>query len=125
MKTQISYKPTDESPLVELNGENGIFQFEGRSMPEDAFNFFKPVIEWLEEYVEDPKDSTTANFKMDYFNSGSVKQIFTILCILEELLESGKEISINWYFKKGDELMQSKGIEFNKFLDVDIQVIEF
>ena len=125
MNNPINYKPTEESPLISLDGNKGLFNFEGRSMPEDAYNFYQPIVKWLEDYVENPLDATQASFKMDYFNSGSVKQIFTILCILEELLESGKDISINWYYKKGDELMQSKGIEFNKFLDVDIQVIEY
>ena len=72
-------EPTDESPEVILDKENGRFEFGGKSLPEDVKEFYSPILIWLENYVKDPNDETHVKFKFDYFNSASAKQILDIL----------------------------------------------
>ena len=124
MENQINIQATEVLPHILFDKSKGELLIEGRSMPEDAYAFFEPVLDWLEKYVQAPAETTICNINLDYFNSGSVKQVFTILCMLEDILETSLKVSVNWRYEKGDELMQSKGIEFNKFLDIDILVNE-
>ena len=93
-------------------------------MPENALDFYAPILNWLEHYKSTPNNQTQFDITLDYFNSGSVKQVFKILCILEEITEQGKTVEVFWHYKKGDELMLMKGLEFDKFLDLTIELKE-
>ena len=103
---------TKSTPEISLNNIDGKFIISGRSMPEDAFEFYKDAIQWMEDYTQSPLSRTDLEIRLEYFNSGSVKQVFTFLCLLEEVLESGKDVCVKWFYRKGDELMHQKGHEF-------------
>ena len=45
----INIEATDETPKVILDADQGIFEFSGKSLPEDVTVFYDPIIEWLEE----------------------------------------------------------------------------
>jgi len=115
---------TAETPEVVFDRAKNEFKISGKSMPEDAYEFYAPIHTWLEDYRERPNGRTKFDFSLDYFNSSSVKQVFKILCILEEITESGKDVDVSWHYRKGDELMLMKGLEFDKFLDLTIDVRE-
>lgn len=117
-------KATDETPEVLFDKMKSEFKISGKSMPENALEFYTPVQNWLQEYRSNPNANTRFDISLEYFNSGSVKQVYKILCILEEITELGKDVSVNWFYKKGDELMLMKGVEFDKFLDINITVKE-
>ena len=81
------------------------------------------MVDWLNIYSEKPNDETVLEVNLEYFNSGSLKQVFNILFLIEEIMEAGKVAKISWNYKKGDELMQQKGIEFGKFLKVPVEMV--
>jgi hypothetical protein len=124
MEDRFCLTETSETPHVVFDIAKSEFIISGKSMPENAYEFYAPVQNWLEAYKDRPNGRTKFDISLDYFNSGSVKQVFKILCILEEITETGKDVEVNWYYKKGDELMLMKGIEFDKFLDLTIDVKE-
>jgi hypothetical protein len=115
---------TSETPEVLFDRAKNEFRISGKSMPENAHEFYTPIQNWLEIYKSNPNNRTKFDIILEYFNSGSVKQVFKILCILEEITEQGKEVEVTWFYKKGDELMLMKGLEFDKFLDLAIAVKE-
>jgi len=41
---------TDETPYVALDAEKKVFEFSGKSLPEDVVTFYQPIIDWLEEF---------------------------------------------------------------------------
>lgn len=124
MEDRFSLTGTDETPEIIFDRVKNEFKISGRSMPENAYEFYLPVHNWFEAYVQNPNDHTKLEIDLDYFNSGSVKQVFKLLCLIEEITEVGKAVEVKWSYKKGDELMQMKGHEFDKFLDINIQLIE-
>ncbi|WP_083261154.1 DUF1987 domain-containing protein [Crocinitomix algicola] len=124
VKENLIYEGTRSTPQVELNPETGKFRIEGRSIPENAFEFYKPVMEWLIEYNKTPNVETHLEIYLEYINSGSLKQLFRIIYVLEDALEMGNESYVTWFYRKGDELMLQKGLEFQQFLDIPIQLKE-
>ena len=115
---------TDDTPKVSLNGDTGIFLIAERSLPENAFEFYQPVIKWLNEYAENPKEETNVNFKLDYFTTSSAKQIIKIFLCLEEINSQSKVI-VNWYYKKEDVDMYSIGLKYSKLVNVKFNILEF
>ena len=113
---------TEDTPLIDFNTETGVFKISGRALPEDALEFFKPVEEWLQSYVENPLDSTLVEMRVDYFNSASTRYIFNILMTFEDLIDEGKEAKIVWYYKEGDDMIQTKGEELASILEVPFEM---
>jgi hypothetical protein len=124
MLEKLFIKGTRETPEIELDQVSGIFRIKGRSLPENAFEFYAPVIKWIQDYSASPNASTHLLLAIEYLNSGSLKQIFRIFYLLEDLIEMGSEANITWQFRKGDELMFEKGTELKQFLEILIELEE-
>ena len=101
MMSKYLVSKTSKSPHISL--EKGLFDFSGRSIPEDARVFFKPIIDWIKEYDPERQYKTTVNFYFEYLNTSSSKCIFDLLKVLNELHEKGNEILVNWYYEEGDD----------------------
>jgi len=54
----INIKGTEDTPDVILDKENEKFEISGRSLPEDVNMFFEPIMDWIDEYSENPLDKT-------------------------------------------------------------------
>ena len=113
---------TAKSPYINL--EEGLFQFSGRSIPEDAKKIFKPVLEWIKKYSPSSTVNTTVNFNFDYLDTSSSKCVFDILKVLDELYHTGHELSINWFYEEGDDDMLDLGIHLKSFVKAPFNFIE-
>lgn len=108
---------TEDTPKIILDKGNGIFEISGRSLPEDSAEFFQPVLDWIDEYKEEPNPSTEFMFKLEYFNTASSKLILDVLSNLEDV----KGMAIVWYYHEDDEDMQEAGEEFSELVEVPFE----
>jgi len=120
---KLHLKGTDDTPEILLDKEGNQFEVSGKSLPEDASAFYSPVIDWMKEYSENANDETVLKINLEYFNSTSAKYVFNIFMLLETISESGKEVRIDWVFKDGDELMESKGEEIKSMIEIPMEII--
>ena len=58
---------------------DGIIKIRGRSIHENVTDFFKPVHQWIDEYIKDPADLTCVDMMLEYFNSASAKVFIQLL----------------------------------------------
>ena len=72
-------KESKTTPYIQI--DKGEITIKGRSIPEDAFGFFDPVIKACSEYVEKPAKHTIISIHLDYVNSGSKKYLTNILTV--------------------------------------------
>jgi hypothetical protein len=105
---------TDATPAVYLDKATGKFEISGRSLPEEALAFYQPVMEWITSYIDEPNNSTTFMFKMEYINSASIRALNDILTILEKLFLQGHEVTIEWKFNFDDSELRDTGEEFSE-----------
>lgn len=117
--------PTDETPTVVLDKTNNKFELSGKSLPEDVTTFYDPILEWLDEYASNPNDPTVFKFKMIYFNTASSKLIMDILLKLEEMVEDGANVKVEWFYQENDEDMMEAGEEFSDIVEVDFELKPF
>ena len=115
-KLEISGK--EDTPTVILDKQAGKFEISGRSLPEDAAEFFRPIISWLEDYAKSPNPSTTIDIKLEYFNTASSKLILDVLTKCEKI--SGAKV--HWYHHEDDEDMQEAGEEFSELIELPFEV---
>jgi len=118
---KINLQGNDDTPMVVLDAQSGIFEISGRSMPEDVEAFYDPLISWLENYAKNANDKTEFVFKMKYFNTASSKMLLDILMILEEMHEEGKKVLVKWHFPEQDEDMQEAGEEYADIVEIPFE----
>ncbi|CAA6815320.1 MAG: Unknown protein [uncultured Sulfurovum sp.] len=123
----ILIEQSENSPKVIMDQEIALIEFEGRSYPENAFAFYRPITEWLKKYFkfyDKNSQRITINFKFLYFNSATTQIIFEILDIIEE---SGIEgIDIYWFYDKASQ----NGFEdyedySDEFPELNIQAVAY
>jgi len=119
---KLALEGTEDTPAIMLDSENNIFEFSGRSLPEDAAEFYEPILDWIEEYSKNPNPKSNFVFKMDYFNTASSKLILDVLTLLEDLVSDGHDTVVTWYFSDDDPDMQDAGEEFGDLVDVSFEL---
>ncbi|TAF32774.1 MAG: DUF1987 domain-containing protein [Cytophagales bacterium] len=109
-----------KTPELRFNAETGSFLIEGRSIPENSVEYYKPLFEWLDAYILSPKQKSTLEVKLEYFNTSSSKCLVEIFRKLEKVQSSGYDVQINWFYEEDDEDMQESGEDFQEIIDIPI-----
>ncbi len=111
------------TPEIIFRAKEGTLEFRGKSIPENAVSFYKPIIDWLNLYKEHPAEHTQVAFRFDYYNTATDRQLVKIMLIFEEISKHNS-LHVNWFFKTGDISMKNDGEKFQELIDVDISIIE-
>ena len=115
---------TAKTPLIILNGQTGVFELTGRSLPENPVQFYLPMFIWMENYFLHPAPQTTLNIQLDYFNTNSAKCIVELFKKLEINSKSGNGNSIiNWRYNDHDEDMMETGEDFKSIIDIQFNIV--
>lgn len=101
---------TQYTPKIDFK-TTGELVIEGKSYPENTFEFYQPVVEWVENYFNAPQPKTTLSMEIIYFNSSSSKLFFDLLDIFEENKEKS-EITIFWIYDQENESAKEAGEDF-------------
>lgn len=115
---------TETSPQIDLDLDNGVLEFIGRSLPHNSEQFYARVYRWLEEYLVDPKGETTVNMKLDYLDTSSSKHLYNIFQKLDAVSERGQKVQVNWHYESGDDEMAETGKDYESFFQIDFKFIE-
>jgi hypothetical protein len=122
---ELIIKKTTNTPGIDFNPESGLMKIEGRSIPENPGDFFDPLIEWLEEYFQNPIEVTRFDMNLEYVNSGSSKYLLGIFRILKKKHDEGRQCLINWYYEEDDEAIFSLGEHYRNTVKIPFNLIEF
>jgi hypothetical protein len=113
----LDIKGTEDTPKIIFDKSASLFEISGRSLPEDAAGFFKPVLAWLDAYKASPNPVTEMSIKLEYFNTASSKLILDILSKVESI----KGAKILWFYFDDDEDMKEAGEEFSELVEVPFE----
>ncbi|OJJ17159.1 hypothetical protein BKI52_31105 [marine bacterium AO1-C] len=103
------------SPRISFDVRHNEFVISGESYLEHAYEFYKPVINWLEQYLKNNKNPLTIQFQLTYFNTPSSGMIFTILKMLEEYQQAQHiPIKIAWFVSPNNEELLAEGEMFKE-----------
>lgn len=115
---------TDTSPQIDLDLDNGVMEFVGRSLPNNSELFYSRVYRWLEEYLEAPREETTVNMRLDYLDTSSSKHLYNIFQKLDAVNERGQHVRVNWHFETGDEEMAETGKDYESLFRLNFNFVE-
>ncbi|MBK8497989.1 MAG: DUF1987 domain-containing protein [Flavobacteriales bacterium] len=115
---------TETSPQIDMDLDNGLLEFIGRSLPHNSEQFYSRVYRWLEEYLEEPRDRTTVNMRLDYLDTSSSKHLYNIFHKLDAVNERGQQVKVNWHYETGDEEMAETGKDYQSLFKLDFNFVE-
>ncbi|MFO7657805.1 MAG: DUF1987 domain-containing protein [Bacteroidales bacterium] len=103
---------TNSTPQVSFN-INGRLSFEGRSLPENAEQFYKPLQQWL---MNLSAETVKFDINLEYFNSASSKKILDMLKTLDANSKV-KNPQVNWHYEEDDDDTLEAGQIFEEFMN--------
>lgn len=115
---------SEDTPKIYFEPEVEIYLLEGKSLPENAIDFYRPVFDWAQNffYSADVPSNVVINFKFDYFNTASSKQIAKLLRIIENS-PSNENVLIKWYYDEEDTDMLKAGNRYNKLMNIHFEFV--
>lgn len=113
-----------DTPFVNFSVPKKVFEIGGKSLPEDADEFYRPVFEWLKNHSDSIATKSEVHFKMEYFNTASSKRLLDIISYFKDVQDSGKDIVLNWFYPKDDRDMLSAGEEIEEILEIQFNKIQ-
>ena len=121
MQEKLIIQAAEDTPQVILDKENNKFEISGKSLPEDACEFYSPIKKWLIDYCKSPNETTIFNCKFNYFNSATARKLVEIFSVLESLKE--KNAKIVWQCKKDDSVIIDKGQELDYLINIPFEFV--
>jgi len=115
---------TTKTPAITFDSVKGFLEIKGRSIPENSFEFYKPLVDWLEKYADKPQTSTNVNIQLEYFNTSSSKCILDVFKKLEAIKKGGSNVLINWYYEEDDEDMLEAGEDYQAIVNVPFKMVQ-
>jgi hypothetical protein len=114
-----------KTPSIEFLN-TGEFKIEGKSIPENCFEFYKPVIDWLDSIKNQPPEKINLSIKLEYINTSSSKTILNMFRILQEITESKKTpIEIKWFYEREDADLLEEGQNYQTCTKLPLTLIPY
>ena len=105
---------TQSTPGIQSDTRNGLLRMHGDSYPENSFEFFGPVIEWIETFLAENAAPIRLELRLVYMNTSSVKAMMDIFDLLEEAHGKGRAVSVAWHYDARNERVLDLADEFRE-----------
>ena len=89
--------------------------------PENSFELFGPVIEWVESYLLG--SSAPLNLELLYLNTSSIKSMMDIFDVLEAAHGKGRQVGVTWFYDMRNERVGELAEEFKEDCTFPFSVI--
>jgi SiaC family regulatory phosphoprotein len=91
---------TLKTPRIELIHGSGEISFSGKSLPENATRIYEPVLNWVTEYILQPKPVTNLRLNLEYFNTSSMLWISKIIKALTRINNPDFRLMVHIYIPR-------------------------
>lgn len=111
---QLSIEATQSTPSVDADWERGLLKIAGDSFPENSFEFFSVVIDWIERYLAATQNTLRLELRLMYMNTSSVKAMMDIFDMLEDAHRGGRAVEVVWHHDPRNERVADLAEEFRE-----------
>ncbi len=105
---------TQSTPGIQSDAQHGLLRMHGDSYPENSFEFFGPVIQWIETFLASQTTPLHLELRIIYMNTSSVKAMMDIFDMLEEAHRKERTVSVAWHYDPRNERVLDLADEFRE-----------
>jgi hypothetical protein len=113
--------PTTKTPEIDFN-VNGQFSINGNSYPEDVYEFYAHVMQWLEEFVAENTNTIHLNVDLKFLNTSSTRAILNIITKIGA--SSNYAVNVSWNYDAEDDDMLEIGEDLQSLTNLKFQFLE-
>lgn len=104
---------TSSTPAVLADEATGRLEMHGDSYPENSFDFFQPILDWIEAYLGEGKRPLQLELELVYLNTSSIRAMMDIFDLLDVAhRDRGVPVSVRWRYDAGNERVGDLAREF-------------
>lgn len=115
-------EPTDDSPRLFFDVDNGLIEFTGRALMVETSDYYQMLVDWLRTYIQAPRPTTLVLFDLEYTNAASEQMIACILGELNKYYIMGHNFQVEWRVNEENESMLEIAEEFQHFFDIPFRI---
>ena len=119
--TELNIARTTSTPEVRFDQGSRRLIVTGESYPENSFDFYAPVLDWLTANLPSMSGLTLV-VSVTYMNSSSIKCMLDILDAMEEAHTAGKQVSVVWNYEKDNPRALDLAEEFRSEVTIPFAV---
>src|SRR5471032_735908 len=86
------------TPEVNGDWETGVLTMTGDSYPENSFELFDPMLNWVQNFLGSADRKLQLNLGLIYLNTSSIKVMMDLFDVLEEAHSRGKAVEVLWLY---------------------------
>jgi hypothetical protein len=121
--SDININPTQSTPSIVADAATGVLEMRGDSYPENSFEFFEPIIAWVEQRLDSAENSLRMELHLLYLNTSSVKAMMDIFDMLEEAHGRSNKVTVNWYYDRDNERIAELAEEFKEDCTFPFEIV--
>ena len=125
MSEVLRIEETIKTPEIVIDPTQGQITIKGRSLPEDAIEFYKPIVDHIQRISSDNR-SYVLRFSLEYMNTSSAAVIRSIMELFEDRKQrKALDYTIEWCFEEDDFEMEEAGRNYEQTIPgMSIEFIE-
>jgi len=120
--TDLKIAGSTSTPTIECTTQPARVHMKGDSYPENAFDLYQPVLQWMEAQLASA-DALTMDLELVYLNTSSVRIMMDLFDTLEEAHTSGRQVTVNWYYDARNERVAELAGEFKEDLTLPFNIL--
>ncbi|MBZ9560037.1 MULTISPECIES: biofilm regulation phosphoprotein SiaC [Modicisalibacter] len=114
MHSDLNIAGTQSTPAIQSDWSAGRLAMQGDSYPENSYELFGQVIDWVDAYLADGPAPLRLDLTLVYLNTSSVKAMMDIFDLLEDAHERGQDVAVDWRYDPRNERIAELAEEFRE-----------
>ena len=111
---------TAKTPEVKFSIDPISMSLSGRSIPENSIEFYKPLLDWVDQSIQSHDEVVCISVKLEYFNTSSSK---CLMDLFKRIEKAAPMASVDWYYEEEDEDMLEAGEDYDAIIDIPFRLI--
>lgn len=119
---EVHILPTKTTPEILLT-PRGIIKIKGRAIDESRSKAPGQFINWIDDYLANPAESTEVNIALEFLNSFNTVILTSALKRISQVNQKGKRLVIKWYYEEDDVDLYERGEYISSVIDFPFEFI--
>ena len=123
--TELNIPGTQSTPSILGDWPAGVLAMQGDSYPENSFELFGQVIDWVERFLREEARPLALELRLLYLNTSSIKALMDIFDLLEDAHRDARPVAVNWHYDSRNERVAELAEEFREDCSFPFAILPF